>query len=175
MIVKNIQSTGYKRNFYAYNNDGSIFENCVSHITGGGSEDGSGFFTYRVTRSRILNSTSIDSDMNSIHCTGDFSLVEDCKMILDRNSPGGDYFLQVQGDHNIFRGLTLRKETTGPNGQHGLSIKSRGLQTEYNLIENCIVFNSSFPIEARHDEVRFNVFRNIDISRTFMPNVMEVR
>ncbi len=166
IIVENFQSHGWKRNFYSLNNAGTVIRNCVSHITSVGakpSPDGYGFYI-RSDKTRITNSISINSDMMGFGTYGNNNMVRDCEAYTDKNAPGGDYFYGVRGLDNILKGCLAMRTQKGANGQHGLSVKGEGIRTEYNLIEDCVTWSSSFPIEARHDEVKYNVFRNIKVN-----------
>ncbi len=172
VIVENFQSHGWKRNFYSVKNTSAVIKNCLSHKTSVGrkpSPDGSGFYI-RSDKTRIINSLSINSDMNGFFSMGKNNMIKDCSAYIDSNAPGGDYFYQIRGNNNILKGCLAKKTEKKANGQHGLSVKSAGIQTEYNLIEDCTTWSSSFPIEARHDEVKYNVFRNISINNDRLIN-----
>jgi len=167
IIIENFQSHGWKRNFYSLNNASAVIKNCLSHKTSVGlnpSPDGYGFYI-RSNKTRIINSLSINSDMGGFWSTGNNNMIKDCTAYTDSNAPGGDYFFSIRGNNNILKGCLAKKTEKDANGQHGLSVKGESVQTEYNLVEDCITWNSSFPIEARHDEVKYNVFRNISVNR----------
>ena len=164
IIVKNIQVQNFEYNFRITKSIGVIIDNCITHVSGRSS--------YKIESAsdcRITNSISVNADTESIKLVANNSLIDNCKVYADTNDgrKRTDYYYTVRGLNNVLRNSMANNVEDGTHSGHGLSVKSVGIPTEYNLIENCDVYDVNFPIESRQDEVKFNIFRNIRTHSTY--------
>jgi len=108
---------------------------------------------------RLLNTKVYNHGISkSVSFPGYFNLVDDLNIIV--TSVGGNYTLYTTRSDSIFRHVRIETHT---EGQHGISVKGDGSPTEHNLIEHCYVEGQTAALEARHHEVRFNVYRDIEV------------
>ena len=165
IVIKNIQIEGYGRSILA---DGEISNILLENILTNGAisnyGDGVGIGVYSrpgKNNIRIKNSTSINHGMINFFLIGNHCLIENTRSFADATSDAMDYHVSIRGSDNIvINNMGLRSENTS-HGSHGIGIKSAGIRSEYNLIENYTITNSTQAVEARHRGVRYNVYRNV--------------
>ena len=168
VIVRNMQARNYEVAFYGNDGKGVIFDGCIA-------KDGTRDFGYGIlhggtsTRSRILNSISINATGGNFAVTGNNNLMRNLKSYCDNSSNSTDYYFGIEGlDHISID--TLAERTKGlPHSGHGMSVQTPASvsnetdpeRTEYNLIMNHTAVNMAKGIEFRHGGARYNVGRNL--------------
>ena len=159
IIIRNFQVTTFSYNVKGGSVENVILDNVISTYT----ETKSGicfvFDTDNCKNVRIINSVAYNGGVAEIRIYGHHNLVDNNQVVQDNT--GSDYYVVARGNFSIFRNLYLER-FVGHTG-HGIGLKSVGRQTEYNLCENIQVGGVKSSIEARHDEVAYNVFRNIHV------------
>lgn len=144
-------------NVYAYNSDYGIFVNTPSCYN-----------------TRVLNSFVHEMSTKGIHVgidtyytswvDGGFNMIDSCKVYDGAYvSNAMDYYIKINNKNNIVRNCHVERARETVHFGHGYTVKGDEIPTEYNLIEDCTAKNIKGSIEARHSEVAYNVFRNINI------------
>lgn len=167
IILRNFQIDYYSTNFNVNGGrTGVILDNIY------GFNPAAGFYNIHLdsdasTKCRLINSVGYGGGTVIVRWYGTQMLIEDVKTIQPNGrTVGVDYYIVTRGDNNIVRNIYMEHEAIGVGHTgHGMCVKSVGVSTEYGLYENMIIKGIKGAIEARHDEVAFNVFRNFTITR----------
>jgi hypothetical protein len=161
IILRNFQARNGNEMILASGNVGLELDNIYADE---GESGGTNVKFLNTSNSRLINSTLRNwGTHGTLTYNGGNVLWENNVLYQDR-AIGGDYFFHISGSNNIVRGCDIYKTTSLGSGQHGFSVKSVLGSAEYNLIENCTSSSSPFPIEARWQGVKYNVWRNISIN-----------
>jgi len=121
----------------------------------------------------IKNCIAINATNVNFRVYGDNNIIDNCKSYCDEGSEqdgrakavSTDYYMVIRGSNNIVRNCYLERVGNLYHFGHGISLKSVGVKTENNLVENLEIVGIKLSIEARHNEVQYNTFRNIKIWR----------
>ena len=140
IIVKNIQIEGYGRCVYATGSVSNVvIENVLTNgaLSNYGNGVGIGIYaTPAENKIRVKDCVSINHGMINFFLIGNNSMIDNCHSYADATSDAMDYHISIRGSENIVRRSTgLRSENTS-HGSHGIGIKSEGIRSEYNLIED---------------------------------------
>lgn len=114
---------------------------------------------------RVINSYTSDSGGNGIAMIGQRHLSDNNYITTGEEGGNQDYHMVIYagggvGEH-IVRNITINRNIADVHSGHGLSLK--GGSIENTLTENCTLYNMGGAIEARHHNVKYNVWRNIYI------------
>lgn len=188
IIIKNIQITNYSILVKAGGKTHNItFDNIIGKSAGNydavTTNQGSGYaflfddddaYNNTFTNCIAINATSVN-----FRIYGSDNIMDNCQSYCDegtRNDNTGiqastDYFIVIRGNNNVVRNCYVERVGNLVHTGHGISLKSVGVQTENNLVENCTIVNVKGAIEARHRQVKNNTFRNITINGWPTPSV----
>lgn len=159
-IIQNIQVQD-SANHGVYISGGTrltVMENLVVHMRNSSAQIG--FYQNNRTESRlkILDCVVMEAREDLLKVYGTRNL-HDGNRVYSATGRGGNYAYYYSGSHNVLRNLDVR--VGGPGGQHGFALKGDDNVCEHNLLENSQIWGQSAAMEARHVEVRYNVYRNI--------------
>ena len=157
IIFRNLWIDGYNDGIRGGSSSYIMIDNVITANAGGNSDANISFENDGANNVRIINSVGYNGGTQNYQVYGSFNLIDNCQVIA--GTTGNDYFIVARGNNSIFRNCYVER-FVGHSG-HGLCLKSVGVQTEYNLWENIEVGGIKSSMEARHDEVQHNVWRNI--------------
>lgn len=163
LIFRNLQVTKFEQNIFITSGASQVmFDNIISSDV---TNDGECWMSNSTAayRNRIINSVAYNGGTHNIQFHGTYGLIEDCQIINDSNF--ADYYIKQSSNNNIVRGIYMERKLDQGHSGHGFSQKGNTGTTfanEYNLWENSSIGGIKLSIEARHDEAKYNVYRNID-------------
>ena len=185
IILRNLQITNYSEGIRTKSIKGIILENILVKDIGGldPKNPGLGLGIYFKSHNRnanynkFLNCIVVNATGAAFLISGQNNFVQNSKAYCDEarayKDPlwTTDYYFIVHGSNNIIRNSLAFKNTPDGNGHlgHGFSLKGNDYPCEYNLIEKNTSINIYGAFEARHPEVKFNVFKDL-ISHADVPN-----
>jgi Secretion system C-terminal sorting domain len=166
--IKNIQITNYEKGLFSSNGNNLLIENIVAKTFGDVKSYSGRGIHIKGLKTKLINSIVINSAAVNIAVYGDNNLLENLSSYSNESLETGpkaatDYYITIRGNENIIKGCYVERVGNLQHRGHGISLKSVGVITENNLIENCTVINVKGAIEARHRQVKNNTFRNITI------------
>lgn len=166
VLIKNIQIKNYQKGIFGSGSNHNKIENVLAHTFGSAEKDGGRGIHLRGEFNKILNCTVINSTAVNVTIYGDNNLIEGVHTHCDESLEAGrmastDYYITIQGSRNIIRDCFIERVGDLRHNGHGISLKSKGVRTEDNLVENCTIVNVKGAIEARHRMVRNNIFKNL--------------
>lgn len=166
-IVRNFQVDNYTTGFrVSGRRSGVVLDNIYSFNSAKGyygvilDVDGS-------NKCRLINSVVFNAGTCLVRWYGTHHLINNVKTI--QANGGVDYYIVVRGNNNIVRNSYMEHVNNSGHTGHGMCVKSVGVPTEYGLYENIEIVGIKGAIEARHNEVAYNVFRNIECSAGNIP------
>lgn len=165
LIFRNLQVTNYTVLFRVTGApERVLFDNVIAATSGSGAHSFE-FNSDAGYRNRIINSVVYNGGTTLARFYGTYSLIENTVFIQDAPVGGGSY-IETRGDGNIVRGSTLEHAVDAGSPGQGLNVKANGTSTEYCLFEDLEIVSIRVAIEASHHDTRFNVYRNIRVSRS---------
>ena len=160
IMIKNIQIEGFEENLLGFSSPNNIFfDNLVSARSG---EHNVMLTTIGGHHLRFTNTLSFNGMVSAFMIGGDFNAILNCKTYADepQKDIAMDYHVYLYGKNNIvYRHFGQHMGNLSHPG-HGISLKSSGNITEFNLVENCEMNNINGALEFRHSDVKYNVAKN---------------
>ena len=171
VIIRNFQVDGYKTGIMVNGSRKGVILDNIYSFNSENNNYGVILSTDSSKECRLLNSVIYNAGTCLVRWYGTHMLINNVTTI--QGSGGVDYYIVVRGNNNIVRNSHLEHGVNKGHTGHGISVKSVGVPTEYGLYENLNIIGIKGSIEARHDEVKNNVFRSINCIKG--PNVSQDR
>ena len=174
IILRNIQITNYSEGLRTKSIKGVLLENIIVKDIGDVNKNRGLAIHFssasnKASYNKFSNCIVINATAQAFKLGGQNNLIEDCKAYSDEafdfrdKNATTDYYFLIRGNSNIVRKSLAHKNTLNGAGHlgHGFALKASDTQCEYNLIESNTSINIYGAYEARHPEVKFNVFKNL--------------
>lgn len=181
-ILRNLQITDYNKGIRVQRSSGMEFERVNMTRFGESVADGGIAFSFPGTteapdshRMRLRECVALDASLDLVQLYGSHYLIEDCYVAnqsYDAGEPDGlstDYYYAIKGSSGIIIGSTAFRDTPGGlgHGGHGFDLKTASNDftddtwvVYNNLVDNCLALNIGQGYTARHNHVRYNVYKN---------------
>ena len=160
VIFRNIQIENYKYNIQGFSSPYNLlFDNMVLAKSG---EHNVMLTHIGGHHLRFTNTLSFNGINSAIMLAGDFNAILNSKTYANEpeTTTAMDYHIYLYGKNNIIYNHYGQHVGNLSHAGHGISLKSGGFPTEYNLIENCEMNNINGALEFRHSGVKYNVAKN---------------
>ncbi len=162
IIIRNFQVIGYESSIHFGKSNHTILDNV--YVKNGKKYNINGF-NYHGFQNRIINSYVSNSQSCGIRMAGSSHLIQNV-YACSSGSPNMDYYISIYGGligvgNHIIRNCIVKRDPDDSHSGHGISVKSKGKDLHYTLIENCEIEEVSQAIELRHSQVKYSIVRNV--------------